>query len=79
MTVLIEDARCQFCAENEDVLSKDIPVHELLYADDTLLMDVSGSNLRKYMLIIESLGRRYGLELNWKKIESLPIRYDIAL
>ena len=79
MTVLLADARSQLLSEEGDILSKDIPIHELLYADDTLLVDVSSSCLQKYMNIIRELGSHYGLELNWKKVESLPVRSDISL
>ena len=31
------------------------------------------------MDIIQKLGAQYGLELNWKKVESLPIRCEASL
>ena len=76
MTVLMVDAENQFRAEYGDVLAEDLPVHTLLYADDTLLIDISGQYLEKFMLIVADLGKEYGLELNWKKVESLPVRCE---
>ena len=74
MTVLIEDAKKQLSETFGDILSSTLPFHELLYADDTLLIDVSGENLEKFMTIVAKLGSEYGLKLNWKKVEYLPVR-----
>ena len=73
MTILIIDAQSQLY-DYGDIFSKKIHIHELLYADDTLLIDDSDSCLQKYMDIIRDLGREYGLELNWKKVEYLSVR-----
>ena len=74
MTVLMEDAKKQLSETFGDILSSTLPFHELLYADDTLLIDVSGENLERFMTIVAKLGSEYGLKLNWKKIEDLSIR-----
>ena len=79
MTVLISDAHGCLAQRYGDILSKEFFIHELLYADDTLLVDCAGPSLQKYMMVIEELGREYGLELNWKKIECLPIRCQAHL
>ena len=70
------DARTRFQEEYGDALSQNLPVHTLLYADDTLLMDVSAQSLEKFMMLVAEFGKEYGLELNWKKVELLPIRCD---
>jgi hypothetical protein len=44
MTVLIRDAKQLFIGERGGVLDPSLVVHELLYADDTLLMHASGGS-----------------------------------
>ena len=79
MTVLLTDAEARLKTDFGDILSNDIPLHTLVYADDTLLIDCVGSSLEKFMNIIADLGAEYGLELNWKKVEFLPIRCDTSI
>ena len=57
-------------------LSKEMIVHELVYADDTLLIDVNCQVLETFMNCIADVGKEYGLSFNWKKLEMLPIRSD---
>ena len=47
--------------------------HELLHADDTLLIDDDAKTLQQYMNIFSSVGREYGLQLNWDKLDLLAI------
>ena len=42
MTVLIGDARDHLTDEHGVPLAPDLPVHELLYADDTLIVETHG-------------------------------------
>ena len=79
ITVLITDTEKKFQDKFGDILSKDLPTYIFLYADDTLLIDVSGPYLEQFMMIIADLGKEYGLELNWKKTEYLAIRDDALL
>ena len=51
-----------------------ILVHDLLYADDTILFDVHASNVQKYMDVIIAVGGDYGLKINWKKVEVFGVR-----
>ena len=74
MTILMNDAKLELEAKYGDILSDALPLHELLYADDTLLIDVSGAHLEKFMTCKAEKGKEYGLKLNWKKVECLPIR-----
>ena len=46
-------------------------IHELLYADDTLLIDDSSDTLQKFMEAVKRAGQEYGLALNWKKTRSI--------
>ena len=39
--------------------------HEIIYADDTLLIDCFGENLQKYMECVAQQGKMYGLKLNF--------------
>jgi hypothetical protein len=74
MTVLMHDATTTLTQEMGIVLSPEVPLHSLLYADDTLLVGVCAANLSAYMKCIEKAGAEYGLALNWKKVEVLPVR-----
>ncbi len=79
MSVLMTDARRLLQERNDINLSADLPLHELLYADDTLLIDTYGPHLQEFMDIVAELGREYGLKLNWSKVECLPIQCEAVL
>ena len=77
MTAVLHDAR-------EDMVQKgsyfdDVEATEMLYADDTLLLHTSVSFLQDYMTSIEKHGKAYGLTLNFKKVEALPVRTQHTL
>ena len=74
MTVLIRDAKQLFIGERGGVLDPSLVVHELLYADDTLLMDASGGSVEQYMRCVEEVGAEFGLTFNFSKLESMPVR-----
>ena len=46
-------------------LTPDMLTHDLLYADDTLLMDVRGNTVQQYMNCVGAVGAEYGLQFNW--------------
>ena len=73
MTVLIRDAKQLFIGERGGVLDPFLVVHELLYADDTLLMDASGGSVGQYMRCAEEVGAEFGLTFNFSKLESMPV------
>ena len=50
-----------------------LPVNELVYADDTLVVATDPCRAETHMRCIEAMGMNYGLRLNWKKCEVLPI------
>ena len=54
-------------------------MHELVFADDTLLIDVLGPNLQHYMDLIVQFGSQYGLSINWKKVEIMTVRCDAQI
>ena len=74
MTVLMHDAKEQLRAIYGDIFSEKMCIHELLYADDTLLLDTTGDALEKYMWMVIDFGKQYGLQLNWKKVELMSVR-----
>ena len=49
-------------------------IHDLVYADDTLLIDSDASVVEAYMRHVGEAGAEYGLCYNWRKIEALPVR-----
>ena len=70
MTVLITDAKNKL--ESQGVrLSTNVLSNELLYADDTLIVDTDRDNVQQYMEAIADAGSNYGLSFNWGKLEIL--------
>ena len=47
---------------------------DLLYADDTLLINHTSENIQRHMDAIICTGSEYGLEINWKKVEMMGLR-----
>ena len=66
MTVLMNDAKKDLADEGVQ-LGRDCFANDLIYADDTLLIDVNGKVLEKLMNSVGKVGRKYGLTFNWKK------------
>jgi len=81
MSVLMWDAKQDLKEIHNNVvdLSSEFVCHEVLYADDTLIVDITGANLQKYMQCIEEHGRTYGLKLNFSKLECLPINCECLM
>ena len=75
MTLLVIDAR-QLLADLGRELSPDVGVHEILYADDTLLIDTDGGTVQSFMECIEEIGGEYGLRFNLSKLEFIKLRCD---
>ena len=50
-----------------------------MYADDTLILAVNNEDAEIYMQCIEQAGRMYGLQLNWNKLEVLPVRREARI
>ena len=49
-----------------------------MYADDTLILAVKNEDAEIYMECIGRAGRMYWLQLNWNKLEVLPVRCEHA-
>ena len=53
--------------------------HEAIYAEDTLLIDTCQERLQQYLQAVVSEGKTYGLNINWDKVECMPINCDCSL
>ena len=51
----------------------------MVYADDTLLIDVDPDRLHAFMTCIGQAGLEYGLSFNWTKLELLPVRMETVI
>jgi hypothetical protein len=60
MSVLMSDANQGLTAEEACAM------HDLVYADDTLLLGMDAETVTKFMHCIGDTGREYGLTFNWK-------------
>ena len=70
MTILIADARQQLRLIVGNLAEH---VSDVLYADDTLIIDHHGGLAETYMYCIRDQGLYYGLDFNWDKIMFLSI------
>ena len=76
MSVIIHDARADLRACIGDASNN---VSEIMYADDTLIVDQDGDIAQIYMDIIARHGCHYGLQFKWDKLEYLCVRCTPAL
>ena len=79
MSVLMWDAKSDLKYNCGIELDDELVCHEVLYADNTLLIDCFGTNLQSFMECIADQGKSYGLQLNWDKIECMPINCENTL
>ena len=78
MTVLLHDAKEDF--ENMYGISNEaFVVQDLVYADDTILIGADGDRVEGYMESVVHIGKEYGLQLNWNKVEALPCRMTVRM
>jgi len=73
MTILMGDARALLVQHGFE-LPGDLPANDVLYADDTLLVERSEDTLQQYTNCVAEVGREYGLVFNWSKVELLRVR-----
>ena len=78
MTVLMRDAR-RSLQDSGVCLSSGLHVHEILYADDTLLIEADEATAQRFMEAVADAGAVYGLSLNWSKVEALPVGCDCRI
>ena len=69
MTILLEDAERMFVAEVGAERPPYIVTRDLLYADDTLIIESDAQRAQRFMHIIAEVGAEYGLTLNWEKVK----------
>ena len=55
-------------------LSDDVVASEVLYADDTLLIESNSDTAHAYMDAVAVVGSEYGPSLNWRKVKVLNVR-----
>ena len=60
-------------------LASNFVCHEIIYADDILLIDMFGENLQAYMDCVAAQERTYGLELNFFKVECMPVNCECII
>ena len=78
MTIIAYDSK-QELTKRGWCLSNDFVSHEILYADDTLLIDVRGSVLQEFMSCYREIEAEYGLSCNWDKSHSSYIVRTFSL
>ena len=76
MTVLIRDAKNSLSNDQRFQNHTGCLVSEILYADDTLLIDTQPGNLEIFMHAVQHAGAEYGLAFNWSKLEVLAVRCE---
>ena len=79
MSVLMCDAKADLQDIHGIHLDTDFICHEIIYADDTLLIDYFGENLQAYMECVAEQGKSYGLRLNFSKVECMPVRCESSI
>ena len=79
MTIIMHDSTVKLHDLFGDILSAPLFVKDLLYADDTLLINHTSENIQRHMDVIISTGAEYGLEINWKKVEMMGLRCQPAV
>ena len=73
MTVLMTDAKASL--NSQAAASHDNGnLADVLFADDTLILECAGEHVAEFMAAIEKQGRVYGLHLHWGKIQVMGIR-----
>ena len=78
MTVLMPDAVASLpAAAAAEYKQGDLT--DILYADDTMLLGTSAKSTEAYLCAVETEARRYGLHLNYNKIQLLNIRTSAAV
>ena len=73
MTVLMSDASRNLHQHPDYNAAQESICQELLYADDTLIVQSDPAMAKLYMEAICEVGAEYGLEFNWSKLEVLAV------
>ena len=78
MTTLMADAHKELRRRLPNLADAHF-VRELIYADDTLLLDADPVVVGELMACVENCGKHYGLSLNWRKVELMKVRSNAHL
>jgi len=76
MSVLMCDANAKVVEKYGMTRVPFLVTRSLLYADDTLLIESDEKVLEYFMHTIADIGKRYGMEYNWGKLEVLRVRHS---
>lgn len=79
MTVLLQDAKKALEIEHGMRPAGVCSIGELVYADGTLLVDVSAEVVDRFMQCMGKAGSQYGLSFNWSKLEAMPINMEVKI
>ena len=79
MTVLLHDARQRLAASSVTCLSPELLVHDIMYADDTLLIDTGSNALETAMKCVGHIDLENGMVFNFAKLEAIPVRTTAVL
>ncbi|CAE8640176.1 unnamed protein product [Polarella glacialis] len=80
MTILMHDAKHNMTEHAAaKVTPSNLLVNELLYADDTLIVDVDAARAEQFMHCIGRAGSMYGFFFNWRKLEILSVRCEAKI
>ena len=73
LTVIFEDVDYALLAQGQPVNTWSVarPVYDLEYADDTLLLSLTTTQLQRILTALESQAKNYGMHLNLTKTEIL--------
>ena len=76
MTMLLQDAEEELLKEFGPSTCPWIVTRDLLYADDTLIVESNAEVAQRFMDLIAARGAEYGLSLNWGKVKLLRVNHD---
>ena len=76
MTTLLHDAESRVVTRYGEGRQPYIVTRDLLYADDTLIIENDPAVAQYYMDVIAELGAEYGLSLHWGKVKLLKVNHE---
>ena len=75
MTVLLNDAEAEVEHKYGKAAEPWLVTRDLLYADDTLILETKAEVAQSFMDAVAQRGGEYGLALNWGKVKLLRINH----
>ena len=77
--IVIVEGAVQLLSVSEQESFKDSGLATILYADDTLLVGTSQSQLQGLLDAVATVGARFGLELHWDKLQLVQVGCSYSL